>query len=151
MADPRRGSHSGPLFGPDGRIPAVEAVKAAEVSGVLAFRAGWRLRHTVAMIVLSPLLFLAYQAALGSGLDEVLWLLIVAAMAVLAAAILTSFVPPLGEQQALGSPCTVMTALAVPATGIILHQANGPLSGAIAVAILALSLWQRVGRTSTCG
>ena len=151
MVEQPRESPPAPLYGPGGRIPAVEAITLTRVSAINAFRAGWRLRHTVAMIVLSPLLFLAYQAALGSGLDEVLWQLIVAAMAVLAAAILTSFVPPLGEQQALGSPCTVMTALAVPATGIILHQANGTLSGAIAVAILALSLWQRVGRTSTCG
>ena len=58
-----------PLFGPTGRIPAVEAVTLARESGIAALRKGWRRRHTVAMIVLGPLVFVSYKAALG-GVDD---------------------------------------------------------------------------------
>lgn len=51
------------------RIPSAAAVPAGRPSGIAALRAGWLPRHTVAMMVLTPALFLAYRSALGSDLD----------------------------------------------------------------------------------
>lgn len=139
------------LFGPNGRIPKVRAVTLARQSGITTLRKGWLPRHTVAMVVLSPLVFGGYTAALGTGLNDPLWTLLLSAMALVAALILTTYLPLRGAGPAAGSSCTVMAGLLVPGVGILLNQATGIFSGAIALGILSLGLLQRVSGTSACG
>lgn len=141
-----------PLFGPGGRIRTAQtAVTLTRPSVTTSLRNGWLPRHTVAMVALSPLLFLTYNAALGGGWGEPTWSVLTGAMAVTAALILTTYLPLRGAQRAQGSSCAVMAGLLVPGAAILLHQATGPFSGAPALAILGLGLWQRVSGTSTCG
>lgn len=140
-----------PLFGPGGRIPTARTVTSARESGFTALRKGWLPRHTVAMVVASPLLFLAYNAALGSIPVDPVWTVIKGAMSLVAAMILTTYLPLRGAGRAVGSSCAVMAGLLVPGAGILLHQATGPLGGALALAILSLGLLQRVSGTSACG
>ncbi len=103
------------------------------------------------MVVLSPLLFLAYNAALGSGFVDPVWNLLTGAMSLVAALILTTYLPLRGAGRAVGSSCAVMAGLLVPGAGILLHQATGPLGGVLALGILSLGLVQRVSGTSACG
>lgn len=140
-----------PLFGPGGRIPTARAVTPVRQPGLTALRKGWLPRHTVAMVVLSPLLFLAYNAALGSGFVDPVWNLLTGAMSVVAALILTTYLPLRGAGRAVGPSCAVMAGLLVPGAGILLHQSTGPLGGTLALAILSIGLLQRVSRTSACG
>jgi hypothetical protein len=103
------------------------------------------------MLEMSPLLFLAYDAALGSDFVDPVWNLLTGAMSLVAALILTTYLPLRGAGRAAGSSCAVMAALLVPGAGILLHQATGPFGGAIALAILSLYLVQRLSGTSSCG
>ena len=140
-----------PLFGPGGRIPTARAVARVREPGPTALRNGWLPRHTVAMVVLSPLLFLAYNAALGSGFVDPVWNLLTGAMSLVAALILATYLPMRGAGRAVGSSCAVMAGLLVPGAGILLHQATGTMGGALALGILSLGLVQRVSGTSACG
>ena len=129
------------LFGPKGRIPTVAAVTLTRQSGITSLRKGWLPRHTVAMVVLSPLVFGGYTAALGAGLHDPLG----------AALILTTYLPLRGAVPAAGSSCAVMAGLLVPGAGILLSQGSGIFGGVIALGILSLGLAQRVSGTSACG
>ena len=84
-----RGFDQPPLFGAGGRIPTAQAVTLTRQAGLAALRNGWLHRHTVAMVTLSPLLFVAYNAALGLGFDDSLWSWLTAVMSLVAALILT--------------------------------------------------------------
>lgn len=139
-----------PLFGPNGRIPTAQAVRLMRPSGIIALRKGWLGRHTVAMVVLSPLLFVVYQAALGSALDDAFWNLMTGGMSLVAALILTTFLPVSGTRIVPGS-CALMAGLFVPGAAILLNQATGPFSGALALGLLSLGLWQRLSGTAACG
>jgi hypothetical protein len=139
-----------PLFGPAGRIPAVQAVTLARQSGISAVRKGWRLRHTVAMIVLSPLVFVSYNAALVVGVDDPGLRVLIGAMSLVAALILITYLPLRGAERAAASTCGAMPGLLVVGAGFLIHQATGPLGGALALAILGLALWQRLSGTSAC-
>lgn len=140
-----------PLFGPGGRIPTARAVARVRQPGFNALWKAWLPRHTVAMVVLSPLLFLAYNAALGSGFVDLVWNLLTGAMSLVAALILATYLPMRGAGRAVGSSCAVMAGLLVPGAGILLHQATGTMGGALALGILSLGLVQRVSGTSACG
>ena len=140
-----------PLFGPGGRIPTARAVARVRQPGFNALWKAWLPRHTVAMVVLSPLLFLAYNAALGSGFVDPVWNLLTGAMSLVAALILATYLPMRGAGRAVGSSCAVMAGLLVPGAGILLHQATGTMGGALALGILSLGLVQRVSGTSACG
>ena len=61
-------------------------------------------------------------------------------MAVIAALILTTYLPLRGAQRAQGTSCAVMSGLLVPGAAILLHQGTGPLSGALTLAILSLDV-----------
>lgn len=139
-----------PLLGPNGRIPTVQAVTLARPSDFTTLRKGWAPRHTVAMIVLSPLLFAGYTAALGAGFNDPLWSLLVAALSLVAALILTTYVPLPGTRIAPGSSCTLLAGVAVPVAAVLLNQATGPLEGALALGVLGLGLWQRLSSSSAC-
>ena len=147
----RRELDEPPLFGPQGRIPTVQVVTLTRESGLVALRKGWRPRHTLAMLLLSPMVFVGYTAALGPGSMDPLWTLLLGAMSLVAALILTTYLPLRGAGPAVGSSCTVMAGLLVPGAGILLSQASGIASGAIALGILGLGLVQRVSGTSACG
>lgn len=147
----RREFDQPPLFGPNGRIPTIQAVTLTRQPGVSALRKGWLPRHSVAMIVLSPLLFVAYKAALGAGLDDPIWNLLVGGISLVAAMVLTTYLPLAGAQRAPGSSCALLAGLLVPGAAILLNQATGAFSGALALGVLSLGLWQRVSGTSACG
>ena len=140
-----------PLFGPHGRIPAVQAVVLTRPSGFTTLRKGWLPRHTVAMIVLGPLLFIGYTAALGAGFDDPAWTLLIAGMSLIGARTLTTYLPLRAARPAPGSSCAVMAALLVPGAAILLSQASGIFGGALALGILSLGLGQRVSGTAACG
>ncbi len=146
-----RGVDEPPLFGPNGRIPTSKAVTLTRQPGITTLRKGWLPRHTVAMIALSPLLFIGYRAALGAGFDDPLWTLMLGGMSLVAALILTTYLPLRGARPAAGPSCTVLAGLLVPGAAILLNQATGVFSGAIALAILSLGLLQRVSGASACG
>jgi hypothetical protein len=139
-----------PLFGPTGRIPAIQAVTLARESGITAVRKGWRLRHTVAMIVLSPLVFLSYNATLAVGVVDPGLTALIVAMSLVASMILTTYLPLRDAERSAASTCGAMPALLVVGAGFLLHQATGPLGGALALAILGLALFQRLSGTSAC-
>ena len=147
----RRELDEPPLFGPQGRIPTVQAVTLTRPSGLVALRKGWLPRHTVAMIVLSPLVFAGYTAALGTGFNNPAWALLLGAMSLVAALILTTYLPLRGAVPAAGSSCTVMAGLLVPGAGILLSQGSGILSGVLTLGILCIGLLQRVSGNSACG
>ena len=151
MPPPARDVDRPDLFGPNGRIPTVNAVALTRQSGITALRKGWLPRHTVAMVVLSPLVFAGYTAALGTGFNDPLWALLLGAMSLVAALILTTYLPLRDAVPAAGTSCTVMAGLLVPGAGILLAQASGIFGGAIALWILSLGLLQRVSGTSACG
>lgn len=151
MADQGGGLDEPPLFGPGGRIPTAPAVTLTRQSDIATLRKGWLPRHTVAMILLSPLLFLVYNAALGRGFSDPLWGLVTAAMALVAALTLATYLPLRGTRAEPGSSCAVMAGLFVPGAAILLNQATGPLSGALALGILSVGLWWRLSGTSACG
>ena len=90
---------SRPLFGPTGSIPAVQAVTLTRQSGISVVRKGWQLRHTAALLVVSPLVFAAYWAALGAGVIDLAVTVLVGAMSLVAATILTTYVPLRGAQR----------------------------------------------------
>ena len=140
-----------PLFGPTGRIPAIQAVTLTRQSGISAVRKGWRLHHTVAMIVLTPLVFVSYNAALVAGVADPGVRVLIGAMSLVAAMILTTYLPLRGAERAAASTCGAMPALLVLGAGFLLHQATGTLGAALAFAILGLALWQRLSGTSACG
>lgn len=137
-----------PLLGPGGRIPTAQAATPTRRPGNTLLRKGWLRRHTVAMVALSPLLFLVYDAALGAGYGGPSWNVLTGTMAVIAALILTTYLPLRGARRAQGSSYALVAGLLVPGAAIILHQGNGPLSGALALGILSLGLAQRVSGTS---
>ncbi|MGV8909028.1 MAG: hypothetical protein ACOH1Y_08595 [Propionicimonas sp.] len=140
-----------PLFGPNGRIPMVQAVTLTRPSGLTTLRQGWLPRHTVAMIVLSPLLFLAYAAALGTGYDDPFWTLLLGGMSLVAALIVTTYLPLRGAQAVPGSSCTMLAGVLVPVAGVLLNQATGIITGGLALVILSFALFQRVSGASACG
>ena len=142
---------SRPLFGPTGSIPAVQAVTLTRQSGISVVRKGWQLRHTAALLVVSPVMFAAYWAALGAGVIDPAVTVLVGAVSVVAATILTTYIPLRGAERSPGSSCAAMPALLVPGAGILLHQATGPLGAALALGILGRGLWQRLSGTSACG
>ncbi len=140
-----------PLFGPDGRIPAVQAVTVARESGIAVVRKGWTVRHTMALVVLGPVVFLAYKGALSPGVDGLAMSLLIALMAVVAATTLTTYLPMRGAERASASSCAAMPGLLVVGAGFLLHQATTPLGAALAIVILGVGLWQRLSGTSACG
>lgn len=138
------------LFGPSGRIPVVDAVSLKRASGLDALREGWRPRHTVAMLVLTPVAFLGYRAVLQPGGDDPVWLVLIAGLALLAALILTTYLPLRGAQRSDASACTLVAGLLVPAAALVLNDA-GYLSGLLALGLLGLGLGQRLSGASACG
>lgn len=139
-----------PLVGPGGRIPAVQAVTLTRQSVRTTLHEGWLPRHSAAMIVLSPALFLVYRSVLGAGLDNAARNLLVGGMALVAALILTTYLPLRGAGRSPGSSCAAMSGLLVPGAAILLNQATGVLSGALALVVLSLGLWQRLSGSSAC-
>lgn len=146
-----REAHPQPLIGRQGRFPSIQAVTLTRKSVLTTLRAGWLPRHTAGMVVLSPLLFLVYGSALGSGFGSVSWDVLVSAMALTAALILTSYLPVPGLPRAGASSCALMAGLLVPAAAILLNQVEGMTGGALALAVLGLGLWQRLSGSSSCG
>lgn len=151
MSPVGRDTSQAPLFGPGGRIPAVQAVTLTRPSGVAALRAGWLPRHTLAMVVLSPLIFTGYAAALGTGISNPLWVVLLGAMSLIAALILTTYLPLRGKGPTAAASCTMLAGLLVPGAGALLSQGAGLTGGVMALAILILGLWQRISGTSACG
>ena len=139
------------MFGPGGRIPAIQAVTLVRQSGISAVHKGWRLHHTVAMIVLTPLLFISYNAALVAGVADPGLRVLIGAMSLVAALVLTTYLPLRGTERAAASTCGALPGLLVVGAGFLLQQATGPLGAALALAILGLALWQRLSGTSACG
>lgn len=144
-------AEEGPLFGPSGRIPAVQAVVLSRASGITALRHGWLPRHWVSMVVLSPLLFVLYRATFVGGLEGVFVDAISGGLALVAALVLTTYLPLRGVQRAPGASCAMMPAMLVPAAAVLVHQTAGPIGGALALTILSLALWQRLSGASACG
>lgn len=148
---PDDGTDRGPLFGPGGRIPQVKVVALTRSSGITALRQGWLPRHWVSMVVLSPLLFILYRTTFVSGLADVFVTAVSGWLALVAALVLTTYLPLRGVQRAPGSSCTMMPAMLVGAAAVLVHQTAGPIGGALAVIVLSLALWQRLSGASACG
>ncbi len=151
MPDESREPARSELFGPQGRIPTFDAVALDRQSGFTALRKGWRLRHTVALAIISPLAFAGYAAALGAGFAHPVWIVLLGAMSLVAGLIVTSYLPMPGSRQAAASSCGLMPGLMVPGVGVLLAQGSGLLSGVFALAILGLGLVQRLSGASACG
>lgn len=149
--DDARDADQRPLMGPNGRFPSIQAVTLTRPSALTTLRTGWLPRHTAAMAVLSPLVFLMYGSALGRGFDSAPWNVLVGAMALVAALILTTYLPAPGARRAAASSCAVMAGLLVPAAALLLNQVAGIAGGVLALGILILGVWQRLSGTSTCG
>lgn len=150
MTDHEPAADRRPLLGPGGRIPTVEAVAVTRQGGVAALRAGWLPRHTLAMLLLAPAAFLGYRSLPGAD-ASLTGSLVVGAMSLLAALILTTYLPLRGAGSEGGSSCALAPLLLVPMAGFLL---NGPAStgGAfMALGILAVGLVQRLSGASACG
>ncbi len=150
MIDRESGLDQRPLLGPDGRIPAVHAVAVKQQGGLAALRAGWLPRHTLAMLLLTPTAFFGYRAALGAGWDTPTGVLVVLAMALVGALILTTYLPLRGAVGTGLSSCALMPALLVPMAAFLV---NGPVatgSGFLALGLLGVGLVQRVSGANAC-
>lgn len=150
MPDDGRRIDQPPLFGPDGRIPSVHAVTLSRPSIISTLRKGWLPRHSVAFVLLSPLLFFGYSATAGAVLANPQADVLIGGIAVIAGLILTTYLPLRGAPKSAASSCALMPALLVPGAGFLLHQVPGPLGGGLGLAILSLALWQRLSGASAC-
>ncbi|WP_413452727.1 hypothetical protein AA0Y32_09265 [Georgenia phoenicis] len=99
----------------------------------------WTLRHTVAAVVLTPLL-LALLVTEGGGWDAArapLWTALVSLAAVGGAAVLATYVPARGHRSLGLLPCTVVPLMTVLAAGWLLgaetHAVPGALGAVVAV------------------
>lgn len=148
-ADGRRTDQS-PMFGPHGRIPALDADALGRPSALSTLRAGWLPRHTLALLLLSPLLFLGYLASAGAALANLHGYLLIGAMAVIGALVLTTYLPLRGATRGVVSSCALMPALLVPGAGMMLDQATWAVSAGFGFALLGFALWQRLSGASAC-
>lgn len=149
LADGRRTDQS-PMFGPHGRIPALDAVALRRPSALSTLRAGWLPRHTLALLLLSPLLFLGYLASAGDSLANLQGYLLIGAMAVVGALVLSTYLPLRGATRGAASSCALMPALLVPGAGMMLDQPSWAASAGFGLAILGFALWQRLSGASAC-
>ncbi len=149
MADHGTGPSGPGLDGLWDRIPKARTVVVERGGGLTALRVGWRRRHSVAMLLLTPPIFFAYWSATGAGL-EASRLLVIGAMALTGALLLTTYLPQRGAKAALDSSCALMPALFVPLAGILLSLDAMLTSGLAALAFLGLGLWQRIAASSVC-
>lgn len=139
-----------PLIGPGGRIPSVDAVRIQRTSGVAALRAAWSPLHTASMVVVTPLALWAYRSALDPSFNHPAWWLVLGAMALAAALIVTTYIPE-RDTRTPAAPCAAMGFLLVPAAAMLLDGAAGPQSAILPLAILLLGVWQRLSGASACG
>jgi hypothetical protein len=124
---------------------------------VFANAAGsWPLRRTVAVAVLSPLLFVLLIASAGGWAPEASlgWTAIVAVMALAAAATLATYLPRpgAGRKLELGcTPCAVVAALSVLGAAVVLGTSPYDVSTAVlALVVVGFGLAQRLTNPSTC-
>lgn len=139
---------SRPLFGPRGRIPVATAVALPRPGGFGAYRQGWAVRHTLAAVLMAPLLFLAYGGAaqrLGVG-----WQLVVAIAALMGAVLLATYLPLRGLPREAASPCLAMPAAMVLAAGVMLTAPATAFTATVALLALGFGLFQRVFVPSSC-
>ncbi len=118
-------------------------------------------RRVLAAVLLTPVLYVGYLAF--SGLPAVPglgWMATLAAMAVLGAATLASYIPQARSRTAdqhgptpvrATPPCAASGALAVPLAALIVSGATqSAWSGGFALAILALAAVQRMWAPASC-
>ena len=128
------------------RIPSVVGAGPSRGHRVRDFREGWRPRHTVALVLLAPVVFAGYWLSVGGGPVTAL---LVGVLALIGALVLVTYIPMTGRT-VLGSSCALVPAVLVPMIGVLLGQPNQLLGGITALALLSLGLWQRVAGSSMC-
>lgn len=134
------------------RIPRVEGLAPAKVPSVLStWRSSWSLRHTLATIGLTPVVYAAYRGALGPAADgSQLWVATLVLLATLGAVVLATYVPPRGGLRVTrSSPCAAGTGVHVILAGLLLSTVSAPASGVLALGLLAFAVRQRLG-SSAC-
>jgi hypothetical protein len=130
------------------RIPRVDGVAPAKVPSALAtWRSSWSLRHTLATIGLTPVVYAAYRGALGPAADgSQPWVAALVLLAIMGAVVLATYVPPRrGLRVTRSSPCAAGTGVHVILAGLLLSTVSAPASGVLALGLLAFAVRQRVG------
>lgn len=114
------------------------------------WRATWGRRHTVATVLLAPLMFWAYATA-GASPSGVAWYVFVGGAAVGAAVIIASYLPARGTALRLGSPCGLGGLLTVWAAGLFFGDPTATLEQAIVgFCLIGVGLAMRALSPATC-
>ena len=130
------------------RIPRLDGLAPAKVPPALArWRASWSLRHTLATIGLTPLVYAAYRGTLDPAADgSPLWAPALVLLATMGAVVLATYVPPRrGLRITRSSPCAAGAGVHVILAGLVLSTVSPPASVALALGLLAFAVRQRLG------
>ncbi len=121
---------------------------------LVKLRGLWPLRRLLAVAALSPTVFVVLIAASGGWAVAASpgWTALVAAVALVSAATLATYLPRRGSSLDLGcTPCAAVAALSVPASFFVLSSAPHDVPTAVlAVGISAFGLMQRLNNPVTC-
>ena len=132
-----------------GRVPTTMPVLLPKRGGAASLREGWLPRHTVVMVVATPLLVLGYLSTLDASLSST-WALVIGALGLLGALVVTTYVPLRGAGVGAASSCALMAGIAVPMSFVVVDGATSVTSGVLALGIVAMALAQRLSGTSAC-
>ena len=148
MTDP-----GSPLQGLSERIPSVRAVTSPAPSGPAAWLRAWSGRHTVASLVLAPVLFLAYRSAAGPTVaGDSAWTVLLALTALVGAGALATYLPqPRDAVRTLGSPCATLAGAHVLLAAVMLTTGHSvPMRGVFAFGMVLFALVQRLSGSAAC-
>lgn len=155
---PMTGEGGTDLTGLADRLPRVETVlpglgdSTTARTGLAGWRAAWSTRHTVATLVITPMLWAAYRSAAGpeiAGSFAWTWLLLLTAL--VGAAALATYLPRPRGARAMGSPCAALAGAHVVLAAVVLSMGPSvPMRGIFAFAIVTFSLVQRMAGSAAC-
>lgn len=130
-------------------LPLTWTTESPDLTQLPQDRRAWSGRRTAVTAALAPPLMLGLITAGGGWAPaHVLWTALVALIAVVAAATLTTYLPPPGAQARadLGcSPCSASAAMTVAAAALLLAVApHEPLMAALALAATSVGFLQQL-------
>ena len=100
---------------------------------------------------MTPLLFVSYRDAIdGPTPTGIGWTLLLALVAVLGALVVATYVPE-RSRTSVSSPCASLAVVYVLFAGMVLDAPADPLSGGLALAMVAFGLRQRLRGAAACG
>ena len=115
------------------------------------WRATWSRGHSVATLIVAPLLFWAYLSAAGypAGVE---WYILIAGSAIGGAVIMASYLPTGRKAAEFAAPCAWGALLTPWLAGLLISGPSAsPTQAALAFGIIGVGLAQRYASPLTCG